>query len=1256
MSMYIKFYGTRGEVDESDANHRHKSATLYVYKDKKLLVDLGETFSTRDLEEIDPDYILLTHGHPDHIGGLSKGTSKPVYLTRETLEHLDKALLEDITLFKRDDSFRIGPFRITSYATEHSTKAPSSAFKIRAGETTIFHSSDIITLEKNSKRLREILKDVDIYVGDGSSLKKGLVRTIDNDRVGHSSIQTQVGWCSDAGVPYAIFTHWGTEAIEMDERKLESLVAEIGAEKGIVAEVAKDGLTIDTKLKSELVEAPIKDPEKYHREARDDQVRDDFRIVCAWYSTYRNPKKRIKFSLDTIVKTGVIILKELARRKLKNPNIITLHPERMKEITREFYEKYLKPRLKESEWKLLETEPEALERELVVKSTEVPQEVPIATEKAKDGLYLVPPHGYLIWTGEKTAIVKGKPLPEKYIGVSLYLLEGDKVYGVIKLSAPTPIDLQEFRERVDEHRVSESEKERWWPGKRTLFLYRVNIVEKFEKPRRYRRKRGVQVIQKDIELLEKETRLKKMVIATDEEGKMIAPRFGQAAKFALVEEWRIVDWLENNYSTGIEAVEALKREFLNDVGPQESEVIAGAFGEKVRRRLEEYSIKYDTARGPVESYLNRLRDKYPELLEKIELPSKEEIDSFLTDFQIRSLDDKKLLAYLRLLYEWDRERGSTNREERAKNHALVVDEIKRRGLEWKYNPRSALDRASLKYQQEYPEPWPEELEERSIELKEVLEALPERLEIDKDPSQIWLVGSIVNRGVCLPGHDIDILVKQHYPDWRIPFKLKEEVAKKSPLIARKLHVFFDPEGPLVGRAMAIYRLSFKKIAREEQELAKINWSKPLGFMKPKKTVEFIHRFEGEGGVWEGWAKERIDKGIIVEPKLDGLAIEIQKRGDRVYFITEDTEQDRAPYMPNCSKDALRAIKAREFIGHAELVEFKDKSFTEPKLRREMIRFATGKEVQDDSLVKFYVWDILYLDGKELWNLPWTERRKYLEKAIPRETEHFKVVDYSIARSKDELKRLIFKYATLPESEGAMLYDPECKYLIDGVTRTKDVSKYKNLKEIDCIVYDRHQVVREGKPVGVYNYKVAVGPVPKDRIKEFSKDALVEIKGKVYAKIGTTYNEPTKLEKGDIITVAPVMVTKEVDEEGKISYHWMFPETIGPRPGKKEPDSLEFVERVIRAGRNPLKGELMLGGEKPIFIWLDWCPYQDDERVCILKRRMGKKFGLEEEKSPEELALVFKEYLRYPIRCPLAFKYKCPWVKPYYWGWKVVGVV
>jgi len=230
----ISILGTRGMVEEFDAQHKMQSATIYDYRGRRLLIDFGETWKEEVLRRIRPDWILVTHAHPDHVLGLPEGIT--VYGSKEVKEKLDELNIETIVF----DTVELGPYKIERIDIAHSIKAPASSFRIITDRETIMHAGDILW----PYDIKEYMKTpIDIYVGDGSTITRDLVRKKNEDRYGHASIKTQVRWCEKYSVKVAIFMHFGKEAIEMDERKLRTKLARFSERVQIIT--AYDGFVYE---------------------------------------------------------------------------------------------------------------------------------------------------------------------------------------------------------------------------------------------------------------------------------------------------------------------------------------------------------------------------------------------------------------------------------------------------------------------------------------------------------------------------------------------------------------------------------------------------------------------------------------------------------------------------------------------------------------------------------------------------------------------------------------------------------------------------------------------------------------------------------------------------------------------------------------------------------------------------------------------------------------------------------------------------
>jgi phosphoribosyl 1,2-cyclic phosphate phosphodiesterase len=118
----------------------------------------------------------------------------------------------------------------------------------------------------------------------------------------------------------------------------------------------------------------------------------------------------------------------------------------------------------------------------------------------REAIYLVHPHGSLIWEGKKSLIVKSK-FYKGEINKPLYLIEDNLCYGIIKLRLPDKITLEEFNSLKDRHLVSEEERSKWWPNKEVLYAYKFDIIKLFDFPKKVEIPRGAQTFIKDFKFL-----------------------------------------------------------------------------------------------------------------------------------------------------------------------------------------------------------------------------------------------------------------------------------------------------------------------------------------------------------------------------------------------------------------------------------------------------------------------------------------------------------------------------------------------------------------------------------------------------------------------------------------------------------------------------------------------------------------------------------------------------------------------------------
>ncbi|MDI6826036.1 MAG: ATP-dependent DNA ligase [Candidatus Aenigmarchaeota archaeon] len=131
--------------------------------------------------------------------------------------------------------------------------------------------------------------------------------------------------------------------------------------------------------------------------------------------------------------------------------------------------------------------------------------------------------------------------------------------------------------------------------------------------------------------------------------------------------------------------------------------------------------------------------------------------------------------------------------------------------------------------------------------------------------------------------------------------------------------------------------------------------------------------------------------VAVEYKYDGMRAQIQKKGDKIWIYTrrlEDVTKQFADLVEFCKK----GIKAKECIVEGEVLGINPETgFPLPfqMLSQRIHRKYDIQKMIKEIPVQIHLFDVLYLEGKPLFDKPFKERRRILEsiiKPIPKKFE------------------------------------------------------------------------------------------------------------------------------------------------------------------------------------------------------------------------------------------------------------------------------
>ena len=237
--MKLTFLGTRGNIQTRSDRHLRHTSLLVSYRGKNVMIDAGEDW-LEHVSDVSPDAIIITHSHPDHAWGLKQGAPCPVWAPEIAWEEMGSYPIDEKHTIEHRRPTDVVGIRFEAFPVEHSTVAPAVGYRITAGRPVVFYCSDVVHIEDRTAAL----SGARLFIGDGATITRSMVRLQGKKLVGHAPIRTQLTWCQKEGVPRAVFTHCGSEIVAGDEREIGAEVNALARERGVEAEIAFDGLEI----------------------------------------------------------------------------------------------------------------------------------------------------------------------------------------------------------------------------------------------------------------------------------------------------------------------------------------------------------------------------------------------------------------------------------------------------------------------------------------------------------------------------------------------------------------------------------------------------------------------------------------------------------------------------------------------------------------------------------------------------------------------------------------------------------------------------------------------------------------------------------------------------------------------------------------------------------------------------------------------------------------------------------------------------
>ncbi|USG99379.1 ATP-dependent DNA ligase [Thermococcus argininiproducens] len=299
-----------------------------------------------------------------------------------------------------------------------------------------------------------------------------------------------------------------------------------------------------------------------------------------------------------------------------------------------------------------------------------------------------------------------------------------------------------------------------------------------------------------------------------------------------------------------------------------------------------------------------------------------------------------------------------------------------------------------------------------------------------------------------------------------------------------------------------------------------------------------------------------------EIKYDGARVQVHKDGDNVVIYSRRLE-NVTKSIPEVVERVKKTLKARKAIVEGELVAVGEGGRPKPfqYVLRRFRRKYNIEEMIEKIPLELNLFDVLYVDGKNMIDVQFMERRKVLEKIV-NSNEWIKPAENLITKNPEEAEEFYHKALELGH-EGLMAKRLDSVY--EPGNRGKKWLKLKpTMENLDLVILGAEW--GEGRRSGVLSSFLlgAYDPVRGDFVpvgkvgSGFTDEDLIEFTKMLKPLIKKEHGKEVELEPKVVIEVAYQEIQKSPKYESGFALR--FPRYISLREDKG-PEDADTIQRV-----------------------------------------------------------------------------------------------